>query len=221
MEGVGFPVLVASDVLALVASRSAILSSELSESVCKVKDLLLPSDMETTAYPACIIMSGLPGSGKSYLSERVAQRLPAVVIESDRVRKVLYPQPTYTAQESATVHDTCREIIGWLLKEGVRVVFDATNLVEFQRETLFHLVERSGAQLLIVRVVAPEEVIRSRLEHRHIKADTASDADWTVYRRMSQREQKIRRAHLCIDTSQDIEVGVRRILRAIRSSASD
>lgn len=193
---------------------------DLSEAVAKVEALLLTPDMETTAYPVLILMSGLPGSGKSYLSERLAKELPAIVVESDRVRKALFPQPTYTVQESATVHRTCHELIRRLLRKGVRVIFDATNLVEFQRELLYNLAEHSGAHLLIVRTVAPEPIIRERLEQRKAKGDSISDADWRVYRRMSQREQKIRRTHLCIDTSQDIEEAVRKIVRAVRRCRS-
>lgn len=188
----------------------------LSQAVAKVEALLLPPDMETTAYPVLIMMSGLPGSGKSYLSERLAQELPAIVIESDRVRKVLFPQSTYSAQESAIVHRTCQELIRRLLRKGVRVIFDATNLVEFQREFLYSLAERSGAHLLIVRTVAPEPIIKERLEQRKAKGNSISDADWQIYRRMSQREQKIHRPHLCIDTSQDIEEAIRKIVRTVR-----
>jgi len=189
-------------------------SSDLSESVAKVKAVLLPPDMETTAYPVLILVCGLPGSGKSYLSERLAEQLAAVIIESDCVRKALFPQPTYSAQESALVHRTCQEVMRWLLSKGVRVIFDATNIVEFQRELLYSLAERSDAHLLIVRTVAPEEVIRERLTQRKAGADSTSDADWSVYRRMARREQRIRRPHLRIDTSQDIDHAVRKIMRA-------
>lgn len=189
---------------------------DLAQSVAKVEVLLLPPDMETTAYPVLIMMSGLPGSGKSYLSHRLAQQLPAVVIESDRVRKALFPQATYSAQESAIVHRTCQGVMRRLLNKGVRVIFDATNLVEFQREILYNLAERSGARLLIVRTVAPEPVIQERLEQRKAKAEDVSDADWRIYRRMSKREQKIRRTHLCVDTSHDIEDAVRKVVCAVR-----
>jgi predicted kinase len=189
---------------------------DLSQSVAKVEAVLLPPDMETTAYPVLIMMSGLPGSGKSYLSQRLAQQLPAVVVESDRVRKVLFPQPTYSGQESTIVHCTCQEVMRRLLRKGVRVVFDATNLVEFQREILYNLADRSSARLLVVRTVAPEQVVQERLERRKDSADGASDADWRVYRRMSKREQEIRRTHLCIDTSHDIDDAVWKVMRAVR-----
>lgn len=191
------------------------MSSDVAGPVAEIR-ALLPPDLETTAYPVLILMSGLPGSGKSYLSERVASELSAVVIESDRLRKALFPKPTYSAQESALVHRACQRTMRWLLCKGVRVIFDATNLVEFQREMLYHLAESSGARLLIVRVVAPEEVIRERLAQRNADAHSASDADWRIYRRMSKREQTIRRPYLCIDTSEDIDAAVRKIARAVR-----
>lgn len=191
----------------------ATVSFDLAKAAAQLEAELLPADIATTAYPVLILMSGLPGSGKSYLSERVAAQLPAVIIESDRVRKILFPKPTYTAEESALVHRTCQELVRHLLKAGVRVIFDATNLVEFQREVLYNIAARSNADLLIVRTVAPEPVIRERLQQRKARGDSLSDADWQVYRRMSQSEQKIRRAHLCIDTSQDIDEAVRKIVK--------
>ena len=189
--------------------------SKLSQSVAKIETLLLPPDVETTAYPVLIVMSGLPGSGKSHLSQRLAQQLSAVVIESDHVRKALFPEPTYSAQESTIVHRTCQRTMRRLLSKGVRVIFDATNLVEFQREVLYSLAERSGAALLIVRTVAPEQVIRERLEQRKDSTQSASDADWRIYRRMSKREQRIDRTHLCIDTSHDIDDAVRKIVKTV------
>lgn len=191
------------------------MSLDVPRPVAKIR-ALLPLDLVTTAYPVLILMSGLPGSGKSYLSERLAAELSAAVIESDCVRKALFPQPMYSARESATVHCTCQRTIRWLLSKGIRVIFDATNLVEFQREALYQLAERGGARLLIVRVVAPEEVIRERLARRSADAQSTSDADWTIYRRMSKREQTIRRPHLRIDTSEDIDAAVRKVVRVVR-----
>lgn len=194
------------------------MSMDLQQAANKVESLLVPRNMETTVYPVFIMMSGLPGSGKSYLSQRLAKELPAVVVETDRVRKVLFLEPVYTAEESAAVHRVCQEVIRRLLARGVRVIFDATNLIEFQREALYSLAERSDASLLIVRTVAPEPVVRERLEQRGLNPEDSSDADWRVYRRMLQSEQPIRRRHLCIDTSEDIDEAIHRIVEAIRQN---
>jgi hypothetical protein len=194
--------------------------SEVSPSLAELEARLLPPDLESTADPVLIMMSGLPGSGKSHLSRMLAERLKAVVLESDAVRKALFPQPCYSADESATVHRACQQVMRRLLTKGVRVIFDATNLVEFQRETIYSLVQGSGARLLIVRTVAPEDVIRERLTRRQEEPESTSDADWHVYRRMAHREQKIRQPHVCIDTSKDPEDAVRKVMRVLRRGST-
>jgi len=189
-------------------------SSDLDKTMAQAEAELVPADIETTAYPVLILMSGLPGSGKSYLSEQVCAQLPCAIIESDRVRKMLFGEPTYAAEESAVVHRACRGLIRRLLKRGIRVIFDATNLLEFQREFLYELAKQCGAQLLIVHTVAPEAIIRRRLEQREATKNSASDADWQVYHRMAQSEQPIRHPHWVIDTSQDVRQAVRKIVKA-------
>ena len=57
----------------------------------------LPSPV---ARPVMVVVSGLPGSGKSYFSRRVASRVPLLVLESDALRRVLFPEPSYTASEA-------------------------------------------------------------------------------------------------------------------------
>ncbi len=173
---------------------------------------------EVTAYPVLVMMSGLPGTGKSYLARKLCEKMPFVIIESDFVRKTLFNPPTYSARESALVHRVCHTLIDRLLRKGVRVIFDATNLVEFQREYVYRLAERNGAKLVIVQTVAPDEVVRWRLEKRHTARDEhdISDADWAVYSRMKRRQQPINRPHIVVDTSGDIDEAVRKILRAIQ-----
>ncbi len=186
----------------------------MNQAVTKIESSLANTD-ETTAWPVLIMLSGLPGTGKSYLARRLVERLPFVILETDFVRKALFKPPTYSAEESGLVYRVCHELIEKLLKKGVRVIFDATNLVEFQREKVYRLAYRTGAKLIIVQTVAPEEVVRERLERRKAKPKPhdLSDADWKVYKRMSRRQQRIPRQHITIDTTGDIDKAVRKIIR--------
>jgi predicted kinase len=43
--------------------------------------------------PVLVMLCGLPGTGKSTLARRLQHRLPAVVVESDRVRQRLFARP--------------------------------------------------------------------------------------------------------------------------------
>jgi predicted kinase len=174
--------------------------------------------LETTAHPVLIVLCGLPGTGKSYLSRQLSTRLPAVVMETDFVRKTLFPAPTYTFEESKRVHRVAQALIVRYLRQGRHVISDATNLREFHREMLYHLADVAGAGLVVVRVVASQEVVRERLELRQVTRAEGdiSDADFSIYQRMRRDEEPIRRPHLVVDTSQDLEEGLAKILRAVR-----
>jgi predicted kinase len=179
----------------------------------------LPGPRVTTAYPVLIMLSGLPGTGKSYLARRLAAREPFVIVESDQVRKVLFPRPTYLGRESQWVHLTIHALLRQLLSRGVRVIYDATNLIEFHRESVYGLADRLGVKLVIVRTVAPPEVVRQRMAQRAEarSPDDLSDATWEVYLKMQRQEQPIRRPHLIIDTSGDLDAAVHKILRLART----
>lgn len=181
-------------------------------------EALLPSVNATTAHPFLVLLVGLPGTGKSYLAQKLAQREPFVILEADFVRKTLFPTPTYSGEESAFVHRVVHALLVRFLRRGIRVIYDATNLIEWQREFVYHLAERAGARLVIVRTVAPPEVVQARLEKRQQdrSPDDLSDADWSIYRRMVRREQPIGRGHLVIDTSGDLEAAAHKILRVAR-----
>ena len=168
--------------------------------------------------PHLIIVSGLPGAGKSYFSRKLKERLPSVIIESDAMRKVLFPRPSYSPEESARLFKALHMLVEELLKKGIPVIFDATNLIELHREYLYHLAEKAGAKLIIVWIKAPFEVIKERLERRMRgeNPDDNSDAGIDVYLRMRKTAEPIRRNHFVVDTSRDINPAIEKILREVR-----
>ncbi len=188
---------------------------DLAQLIAKAERVLTGSQ-ETTAKPVLLLLSGLPGTGKSFLARRLAEALPFVIIESDVVRKILFPQPLYTAQESRWVHRTCHALMAKLLKRGVRVIYDATNLIEYHRELVYRIAQKAGARLVVVKTVASEEVVRERLRARQEGVRELSDADWRVYRRMASRQEQVSHPHLVIDTSEDLEEAVAKVMRFIR-----
>ena len=170
---------------------------------------------EPVAKPVFVAVSGLPGTGKSYFSRRLAERLPSVIVESDALRKMLFPTPTYSAQESQRLFTACHSLIGELLGGGITVVLDATNLMEQHRERLYRIAQRLKVKLIMVQVEAPREMVQQRLQGRSrgVDAGDNSDADWGVYRKMKASAQRIRRNYFAVDTSRDISPVIDRIVR--------
>jgi len=104
-----------------------------------------------------------------------------------------------------------------LLRKNISVALDATNLEEHNREQLYHIADQSGARLVIVRMEAPPEVVRQRLEHRSRREDRSdhSDADWDVYSRMKPTVEKIGRNHFAVDSSKDTAPVIDKIARLV------
>ena len=173
---------------------------------------------EPMVGPAFIVVSGLPGSGKSYFCNRLAERLPFVILESDALRKTLFPSPGYSPPESHRLFQACHTLIGNLLKRGIPVILDATNLSERYRERLYSIAEHLNVKLILVRIEAPVEVVLERLKARQEGTNPGdkSDADWEIYQRMKTTAQKIQRNHYAVDTSRDITTVLDKIVREVR-----
>ena len=168
---------------------------------------------EPVVNPTFITVSGLPGTGKSYFCKKLAERLPLVILESDALRKVLFPLPGYSPEESSHLFQACHQLIEKLLKRGISIILDATNLSERYRENLYSIAEHLDTRLILVHVKAPPEIVRKRLEVRLENTDGNSDADWDVYKRMKPRVQRISRNHFAVDTSEDITPAMDKIVR--------
>ena len=168
--------------------------------------------------PAFIVVSGLPGTGKTYFCNKLVERLPFVILESDALRKTLFPSPRYDQQESNRLFQACHLLIEKLLKKGIPVILDATNLSERYRERLYNIADRLDVKLILVRVEAPAEVVRERLKIRQSGGNPGdkSDADWEVYQSMKTVVQKIRRNHYAVDTSRDITPVLDKIVRGVK-----
>ncbi len=155
---------------------------------------------------ALIMISGLPGSGKSYFSRLLQHRMPLATLESDRIRQLLFSKPIYDAEESAHLFAVIHVVLERLLNKSLAVVLDAT-LINISFASLFYAVaQKSDAKLILISVQAPAKVIRQRLLKREKRLDPLdiSQADVAVYQRMRRRVQAIQRPHLVVDTSQDV-----------------
>jgi len=170
---------------------------------------------EPVAEPVLIVVSGLPGTGKSFFSRRLAERVPLLVLESDALRKALFSLPSHSAGESLQLFRTIHLLIEELLKDGISLVLDATNLSERFRERLYSIADRTNARLVMVLVEAPPEVVRQRLEDRAGDPEGNSDANWSVYCQMRSSVERISRNHYVVDTSRDIAPVIDKVVREI------
>ena len=170
---------------------------------------------EPVVEPAFVVVSGLPGTGKSYFCQKLAERLPFAILESDALRKALFGSLSYSQKESLRLFQVIHLLIERLLKRGIPIILDATNLSERYREHLYSIADHLEVKLILVRVEAPPQLVRERLKARLKNSENKSDADWRIYQKMRPSVQKISRNHYAVDTSRDITPVLDKIVRAV------
>lgn len=133
--------------------------------------------------PGLVLVSGLPGTGKSTLAKMLADSADFEILRSDVIRKEIFAERDqanlYAPDMTQRVYDECWRRARERLLEGGRVIVDATFQTEANRQRFLQLAIDCGIRALWLECTASEDITKSRLDAR--KGD-ASDADWGVYK---------------------------------------
>jgi len=146
--------------------------------------LLAATFLEPPARRPCLVLvGGLPGSGKSTLARGLAEASGFAVVRSDVVRKELATgADLYSAAWTERTYAECLERARRLLRQGRRVVLDASFRSEDHRLRAVALGRDLGVPVRLLFAEVSDAVARARLASRH---GDASDADWDVRRRLA------------------------------------
>lgn len=184
--------LVRAKVAALAAMQQADVESRntLEREHCRL--LEVAAESLAPKAPRLVLMSGLSGSGKTWLARQLAERLSAVHVRSDVERKrraglgalaasnARVGQGLYSEETSAAVYDSLAGIATSVLSGGFSVVIDATFLRRAQRTRFVELSASRGVPLRLIQCEAPEPVLRARIMERSRSRRDASEADLKV-----------------------------------------
>ncbi|WP_427914974.1 AAA family ATPase [Ramlibacter sp. MMS24-I3-19] len=145
------------------------------------------------------IMHGLPGSGKTFVSQQLLERQRAIRLRSDVERKRLFDIPAqassracgvdiYTPSASEHTYARLLERARIALAAGFPVILDAAFLQRRQREQARALARSLEVPFSIVSCEAPPDVLRSRLRAR---AGDVSEADAAVLATLQARGESL------------------------------
>ena len=139
-------------------------------------------------------MHGYSGSGKTWLSQALLLRLPAIRLRSDIERKRLHglqeaqgsgspvAEGLYAPGARSEVYQHLADLAEPILEAGHTVIVDAAFLDRAERDRFRDLAGRAGAKFVIVSTRAADAELQRRLERRQGAGDEPSEADVAVLR---------------------------------------
>ena len=143
-----------------------------------------------------VIVFGLPGSGKSYFAYRLADRLTADYMSSDRLRKDLFTDTTYSEKEKRLVYSKMLMEIKEHIRQDRNLVFDATFYKNDIRQQFINAAGQEN-KIIFIEIQAAETAIRRRLAKN--RAD--SDADFDVYQKIKAEWEPLQEEHLVLEST--------------------
>ncbi|MGO9514808.1 MAG: AAA family ATPase [Steroidobacteraceae bacterium] len=156
------------------------------------------ADFMNRPSPTLFIMHGLSGSGKSWLSARLAMQLGTVRIRSDVERKRLagtetsagegagFEKGVYTPQFSQRTYARLIECAESCLEGGADTIVDAAFLKGADRRSFHDLAVRHGVRYLIISCEANHLVMEQRIARRRQLHTDPSEAGIEVLIHQSQ-----------------------------------
>lgn len=146
-----------------------------------------------------IIVFGLPGSGKSFFAERLAEKLDAKRLSTDALRKRRFPDPDYSEQEKMQVYGMLIQAVRLNMRDYPMIILDGTFYKKEIRETFSWTAGKMGDDIKYIEVKADEELIRRRTNNEREE----SDADYKAYLKVKEEFEPMRDTHLVLKSSDD------------------
>lgn len=179
--------------------------------------------------PTLIIMSGLMGTGKTMVANRLGEAIGAKVIRSDVLRKELAGIPMdehryeefgkglYTEAFSEKTYAELHKEAVEPLKAGRPTILDASYKSKAERERAAAMAREQGVRIFIIECICDEKTVKSRLTERMEKKEV-SDGRWEIYEAQKKAFEEITDNEgrlIRIDTARPMDESIELVLKMI------
>jgi aminoglycoside phosphotransferase family enzyme/predicted kinase len=193
-------------VLGFTLDEPEISSSEKEAAASRARDYfrLALAFLKPSSRPTLIVMTGLMGTGKTFLARKLGARLGAETLRSDVVRKEIlgipaeehrldkYGQGIYRPNATDRTYQALLERARERLNRGKSVILDASFMRYRDRMAARESAQETQANFRIVECACPEDIIRSRLEKRLTETGEPSDGRWEILSLQRDSFEKVR-----------------------------
>lgn len=146
-----------------------------------------------------VAVAGLPGSGKSFFAQRLAEQLDAVYLSSDHVRKASNALGRYSSADKQAVYDRMLALSEAALAQKKTVVADATFYRKAIRRQFARLAQKWQVPVRFILVYADDSLIRERLSRQR----PDSEANYSVHLKIKEQFEPVKAPCLELRSSND------------------
>ena len=150
-----------------------------------------------------VVVSGLPGTGKTTVARGLGSELNAPVLTTDEIRKAGSKYPEYTRRKKQGIYEKMFRTANDLLSEKEIIILDGTFFKIELRERAFQLGIDHDMCVFILETLCDEDVVKDRIEKRFQADEDASEADFKVYKIIQSQFEPIQKPHFRLRTENE------------------
>lgn len=164
-----------------------------------------------------ILISGLPGSGKSTVAEGVAESLQCSIFSVDPIESSIIRSGLARCFETGlAAYLVAETLAGQQLNLGLSVVIDAVCPVQEARTMWHNLSNQHHSKLVVIECALKRELHRKRLESRVRNMYGFAELTWDDVEHYRSEYQEWKEERLILDTSAAKEINLSKALEYIR-----
>lgn len=165
-----------------------------------------------------IIVSGLPGSGKSTVAESLAEEISLPIFSVDPIEASIIKSGLRRSFETGLAAYLVAETLAdEQLKRGLSIIIDAVSPVQEARDMWNNLARKQNATLIIIECVLDRELHKKRIESRIRNMHGIPEVTWEDVENRSKEYLLWTEERLVLDTANTHEESVKKALEYIHS----
>lgn len=165
-----------------------------------------------------MVVSGLPGAGKSSVADALGRRLGAAVLSVDPVEAAMWRCGIPLSFETGVAaYEVVAAVAEHQLRLGLEVIVDAVSSAEVARDAWRQAVGRTGAVMRVVEVICSDETLhRERLAGRVRGIDGFPELSWAEVEHRRDEWEPWDDERAVVDSVVDLEQNVAAVLEFLK-----
>lgn len=134
------------------------------------------------SFQCLIVLCGLPGTGKTKVAIKLAEKLVNfIIIDQNKIRRDYFGMKRMPKTQERVIREIDRRTARYL-NADFGVIFNSVNRYMFRRQQMYGVASCCGAKVVVLEVVCPEKVSKKRMSERPKSDGLLSDPrDARVY----------------------------------------